>query len=116
MLWDESADQLVVNGNIWVGGAITLGEDGTGYDLLCYGDTAGCSMFYDQSEDQLILAGPADVPALKLAGAGSFSPDAYATAGSAWADGGTPAFVADQKYLIIDFGGTLYRIPVFANA
>lgn len=116
LMWDESGDLFKVVGGSAFLGNVSVGEDGTGNDFLCYGDTSGCFMLWDQSEDQLLITGPADVPALKIAGAGSFSPAAYGTAGSAWADTETPAFVADQKYLIIDFGGTLYRIPVFANA
>jgi len=95
---------------------LTIGVAGTGYDVTFYGDTSGCSFLWDQSEDQLVLTGPADVPALKIVGAGSFSAAAYAAAGAAWADAGTPAFVADQMYLKIDFNGTIYRLPVWANA
>lgn len=94
----------------------TVGRDDYGHDVQFFGDTTGCSFLYDQSEDQLVITGPADVPGLRLAGAGTFSPAAFATAGSAWADAGTPAFVADQMYLIVDYAGTLYRLPVWANA
>jgi len=97
-------------------GTLTVGVDGTGYDVQFFGDTAGCSVLWDQSEDQLVITGPADVPALKLAGAGSISPAAYEATGAAWADGDTPAFVADQAYMLIDIAGTVYRIPLFANA
>lgn len=97
-------------------GTLTVGEDDTGHDVKFFGATAGCSLLWDESEDQLVITGPADVPALKLAGAGSKSPAAYAATGAAWADGGTPAFVADQAYLLIDIAGTVYRIPLFANS
>lgn len=122
LLWDESADKLIIlgaydiTGNSQFAGTITVGADGTGYDVQLFGDTSGCSMLWDESEDQLVITGPADVPALKIAGAGSFSAAAYAAAGSAWANSETPAFVAGQKYLMIDYAGTVYRIPVFANA
>lgn len=56
-----------------------------------------------------------DAPPLKLAGAGAISPAAYAATGAAWADGASPAFTADQKYMLIDIGGTTYRIPLWAN-
>jgi hypothetical protein len=102
--------------NTTLTGSFTVGVDATGYDVKFYGDTTGCSFLYDQSEDQLVVTGPADVPALKLAGAGSISAAAYAAAGAAWADGATPAFVEDQKYMLIDVAGTVYRIPLFANA
>jgi hypothetical protein len=96
--------------------ALTVGAAGTGYDVTFYGDTSGCSFLWDQSEDQLVLTGPADVPVLKIAGAGSYSSDDFAAAGTAWADAGTPAFVADQKFLLIDIAGTTYRIPLWANS
>ncbi len=102
--------------NTTLTGTLTVGVNDTGYDVKFYGDTAGCSFLYDQSEDQVVITGPADVPALKIAGAGSISAAAYAAAGAAWADGGTPEFVADQKYMLIDVAGTVYRIPLFANA
>lgn len=95
---------------------LTIGVAGTGYDVTFYGDTSGCSFLWDQSEDQLVLTGPADVPVLKIAGAGSYSAVAWAAAGAAWADDGTPAFIADQKFLLIDVAGTTYRIPLWANA
>lgn len=97
-------------------GTLTVGVDGTGHDVQFFGDTEGCSVLWDQSEDQLVITGPADVPALKLAGAGSISAAAYEATGAAWADGDTPAFVADQAYMLIDIAGTVYRIPLFANA
>ncbi len=102
--------------NTTLTGTLTVGADGAGYDVQLFGDTAGCSVLYDQSEDQLVITGPADVPALKLAGAGSISAAAYAAAGAAWADNGTPAFVEGQKFLLLDVAGTVYRVPLFANA
>lgn len=128
LLWDESADKLIITGDLAVTGAIaltgattqigalTVGVDGTGHDVQLFGDTAGCSLLWDQSEDQLVITGPADVPALKIAGAGSKSAAAYAATGAAWADGAAPAFVDDQAYMLIDIAGTVYRIPLFANA
>jgi len=38
-------------------GIITVGVDGTGYDLQLFGDTAGKSMLWDQSADELIVTG-----------------------------------------------------------
>jgi hypothetical protein len=116
VFWDTSADTLYVAGTLDIDGPVLVGVDDTGYDVKFFGATTGCSMLWDESEDQLVITGPADVPALKIAGAGSFSAAAYAAAGAAWPDGGTPAFIADQKYLIIDYAGTLYRLPVWANA
>lgn len=111
-----AAEKLRIADVITATAGLVVGVDATGYDVQFFGDTTGCSMLWDQSEDQLVITGPADVPGIKLAGAGTFSPAEYATAGTAWADGGTPAFAADQKYLIVDYAGTLYRLPVWANA
>lgn len=101
--------------NTTIKGTLTVGKDDTGHDVKFYGATAGCSMLWDESEDQLVITGPDDAPALKIAGAGSISAEAYAASGAAWSDGGTPAFVADQKFLLINVAGTVYRIPLWAN-
>jgi hypothetical protein len=115
-MWDESGDDMLVVGDSTFTGAVTVGVDDTGHDVKFFGATTGCSLLWDESEDQLVITGPADVPALKIAGAGSKSAAAYGTAGTAWADAGTPEFAADQMYMLIDIGGTVYRIPLWANA
>ena len=121
-LWDESADAVVLLGGLTMTGAVALtgtlsvGVNDTGHDVTFFGATAGASLLWDESADQLIITGNGTTPGLKLAGAGSVSPAAYAAVGSAWADGGTPALAADQKYIIINVAGTLYRIPLWANA
>lgn len=112
--WNIGAAGYVINTTQH--GTVTVGVDDTGYDVKFFGATAGASMLWDESADQLIITGNATTPALKLAGAGSISAAAYAASGTAWADGGTPAFAADQKYAIIDIAGTLYRLPLWANA
>jgi len=40
---------------------IVLGEDATGLDFKCYGDTTGKYMLWDQSADKLIVVGTADM-------------------------------------------------------
>lgn len=112
--WKIGATSHVVDTTLT--GTFTVGVDDTGHDVKFFGATSGCSCLWDESEDQLVITGPADVPALKIAGAGSFSAAAYAAVGAAWADGGTPAFIADQRYLMINYAGTVYRIPVWANS
>ena len=87
-----------------------------GHDVQFFGATPGCSMLWDESENQLVITGPANVPGLKIDGAGSVSAVAFAAAGTAWADGAAPAFVDDQKYLKINVAGTVYRIPLWADA
>lgn len=102
--------------NTTITGTFTVGVDATGYDVQFFGDTTGCSLLWDESEDQLVITGPADVPALKIAGDGSKSAAAYAGVGAAWNDGGTPAFAEDQAYWRVNIGGTVYRIPLWADS
>jgi hypothetical protein len=115
-MWDESGDDMLVVGDSTLTGKLTVGVDDTGHDVQFFGATTGCSLLWDESEDQLVVTGPADVPALKIAGAGSKSAAAFAAAGTAWTDGNTPEFIADQMYLLLDVGGTVYRLPLWANA
>ena len=96
-------------------GTVTVGVNDTGYDVTFFGATAGAKMLWDESADQLIITGNATDPALQIAGAGSKSAVAYAAAGTAWADAGTPAFIADQMYARINVGGTVYRLPLWAD-
>lgn len=117
LLADASGNLISTVGiALTLGGKLTVGVNDTGHDVQFFGATSGCSMLWDESEDQLVITGPADVPALKIAGAGSISAAAYAGVGAAWADGATPAFAADQKYAKVDIAGTVYRIPLWANA
>ena len=86
MLWDESADDLklvgaaglTVAGDIDVDGTtnldavdidgavqldstLSVGVDGTGHDVKFFGDTASAYMLWDQSTDDLILGGAAQL-------------------------------------------------------
>ena len=86
MLWDESADDLklvgaaglTVAGDIDVDGTtnldavdidgavqldstLSVGVDGTGHDVKFFGDTASAYMLWDQSADDLILGGAAQL-------------------------------------------------------
>ena len=81
MLWDASADDLVlagaagidlagdidvdgttnldavdIDGNVQLDGTLTVGVDDTGLDVKFFGATAGKYMLWDQSADDLILA------------------------------------------------------------
>ena len=62
MEWDESADQLDVQGTLDVTGAttmigaLTVGVAGTGHDVILYGDTSGKHLLWDQSGDELLFA------------------------------------------------------------
>jgi len=44
-----------VTGATTITGALTVGVNATGHDVKFFGDTAGCSLLYDQSEDQLVI-------------------------------------------------------------
>jgi hypothetical protein len=80
MLWDTSADDLVlagdagidlagdidvdgtanldtvdIDGNTQVDGTITVGVDNTGYDVKLFGATASSYMLWDESADSLLL-------------------------------------------------------------
>ena len=76
LLWDESADSLIVTGTTTLVGttnldavdidgatqidaAVTVGVDGTGYDVKLFGATASAYLLWDESADSLILAGAA---------------------------------------------------------
>ena len=112
---NELQEQFLAEGHF--DGTLTVGDDGYGNDVTFHGATSGCSLVYDASENQLVLTGSASVPALKLAGDGSLGDAAvFAALGTPWVDGGTPAFVPDQNYLRLDVGGTVYRIPLWADA
>ena len=66
-LWDESDNKMIIAGDAAVTGtttltgvtqqtgALTVGIDGTGHDVIFYGDTAGSNMTWDQSDDALEL-------------------------------------------------------------
>ena len=89
LLWDESADSLIVTGTttlvgttnldaVDIDGAVQLdatlnvGVNDTGYDVKFFGDTASAYMLWDTSADDLILGG----------GAGLIVPEGQFTLGS----------------------------------
>jgi hypothetical protein len=68
LLWDESADSLIVTGTTTLVGTtnldavdidgatqidatVTVGVDDTGYDVKFFGATAGAYMLWDESAD-----------------------------------------------------------------
>ena len=84
MLWDTSADDLVlagaagidlagdidvdgtanldavdIDGAVQIDNTVTVGVNGTGYDVKFFGDTSGAYMLWDESTDDLVLAGAA---------------------------------------------------------
>ena len=52
-------DAVDIDGNVQADGTITVGVDDTGYDVKFFGATSGASLLWDESADDLILAGAA---------------------------------------------------------
>jgi len=140
MLWDESADDLVlagaagidlagdidvdgtanldavdIDGAVQIDNTVTVGVDDTGYDVKFFGDTASAYMLWDTSADDLILGGAA----------GLIVPDGQLTLGSTAVsstaselnllDGGTSVgssiTLADADGIVVNDGGTMKTIP-----
>jgi hypothetical protein len=76
LLWDESADSLIVTGTTTlvgttnldavdidgatqIDGTVTVGVNDTGYDVKLFGATSGAYMLWDESADDLKLVGAA---------------------------------------------------------
>jgi hypothetical protein len=57
LLWDESADSLIVTGSTSLQGGLEVGVDDTGYDVKFFGATAGKYMLWDESADTLEVSG-----------------------------------------------------------
>jgi len=127
MLWDESADDLKlvgaagltvagdidvdgttnldavdIDGAVQLDGTLTVGVDDTGYDVKLFGATSGAYLLWDESADDLILAGAAglsvagnsvlaSVDVTGLATAATFEPDGDTAAGDNAAIGYTTA-------------------------
>ena len=125
MLWDESADSLIITGDaadalkvaggLDIDGVINVGEDDTGYDVKFFGDTASAYMLWDTSADDLILAGGAGL----VVPAGQFTLGSTAVAATAAElnimDGdtsvGTTA-VSDGHGIVMNHGGTMAQTTV----
>jgi len=134
MLWDTSADDLVlagaagidlagdidvdgtanldavdIDGAVQIDNTVTVGVDGTGYDVKFFGDTSGAYMLWDESTDDLVLAGAAKLYLYDAAGgeylSSSGSALTIASGSAAWelpaADG------SDGQYLKTDGSGNL---------
>ena len=61
LLWDESADSLIVTGSTSQQGTLTVGVDDTGYDVKFFGATSGNYMLWDESADSLLVNGDIDM-------------------------------------------------------
>jgi hypothetical protein len=50
-------DAVDIDGAVQIDAAVTVGVDGTGQDVKFFGDTSGQFLLWDQSADELVLAG-----------------------------------------------------------
>jgi len=57
LLWDESADSLIVTGSTSQQGTLTVGVDDTGYDVKLFGATSGTYWLWDESADGVVQQG-----------------------------------------------------------
>ncbi len=134
MLWDTSADDLVlagaagidlagdidvdgtanldavdIDGAVQIDSTVTVGVDDTGHDVKFFGATSGAYMLWDESTDDLVLAGAAKLYLYDAAGgeyiSSSGSALTIASGGTAWelpaADG------SDGQLLKTDGSGNL---------
>jgi hypothetical protein len=90
LLWDESADSLIVTGTTTLVGTtnldavdidgatqidatVTVGVDDTGYDVKFFGATAGAYMLWDESADTLEVSGTVTADGLTVDGASTLN-------------------------------------------
>jgi len=57
----SNLDIVDIDGAVQIDGTVTVGVDGTGYDVKFFGASSGDYMLWDESADDLILAGNADL-------------------------------------------------------
>jgi hypothetical protein len=120
LLWDESADSLIVTGTttlvgttnldaVDIDGAVqldstlTVGVNDTGYDVKFFGATAGKSLLWDESADTLIVTGNATISGTATTtGVHTFTaipllPDNTVSTADIQADAITNAKIADDQ-------------------
>jgi len=120
LLWDESADSLIVTGTttlvgttnldaVDIDGAVqldstlTVGVNDTGYDVKFFGATSGKSLLWDESADTLIVTGNATISGTATTtGVHTFTaipllPDNTVSTADIQADAITNAKIADDQ-------------------
>ena len=105
----SNLDAVDIDGAVQLDSTFTVGVDDTGYDVKFFGATSGAYMLWDESTDDLVLAGAAKLYLYDAAGgeylSSSGSALTIASGSAAWelpaADGS-----ADQ-YLKTDGSGNL---------
>ena len=139
MLWDASADDLVlagaagidlagdidvdgtanldavdIDGAVQIDNTVTVGVDDTGYDVKFFGATSGAYMLWDESTDDLVLAGAANLYFYDAGGGEKISSDGT---DFTFNSGNDFVFVAggnEFKYQVA--GETLVRIQDTSNS
>ena len=91
-----------ITGATTVTGALTVGADDTGHDVKLFGATSGRSLFWDQSEDSLIVTGTTTL-------VGTTNLDAVDIDGAVQIDGTVTVGVDDTGYDVKFFGATADR-------
>ncbi len=81
-------DAVDVDGAVQIDNTVTVGVDDTGYDVKFFGATSGAYMLWDESTDDLVLAGAAKLYLYDAAGgeylSSSGSALTIASGGTAW--------------------------------
>ena len=54
---NANLDAVDIDGTVQIDAGVTVGVDGTGQDVKFFGDTSGQFLLWDQSADELVLAG-----------------------------------------------------------
>ena len=100
-------DAVDIDGATQIDATVTVGENDTGYDVKFFGATSGAYMLWDESEDDLVLAGAAGID---LAGDidvdGTANLDAVDIDGAVQIDNTITVGANDQGYDIIFYGDT----------
>ena len=106
-----NVDAIDIDGAVQLDATLTVGVDDTGYDVKFYGATGGAYMLWDESADDLILAGAAG---LSVAGASTLTGVLTTTAATVF-NGGFASNAASTISLA-DNGTQLTLISTDADA
>ncbi len=84
----SNLDAVDIDGAVQIDNTVTVGVDDTGYDVKFFGATSGAYMLWDESTDDLVLAGAAKLYLYDAAGgeylSSSGSALTIASGGTAW--------------------------------
>jgi hypothetical protein len=95
-------DAVDIDGAVQIDNTVTVGVDDTGYDFKLFGATSGASLLWDESVDDLILAGAARVVSpIGIFGADN---DAGGTVSISGGDSGASTH-ADANELVVEKNG-----------